>query len=92
METHGLRLEELECTIRDAVIAVIKASLSSKGFEKTRAIMQLNRVLGDLVGGPGVMGEWSYIFCLFGMPSVNEPWGWQLFGHHLALNCLFIDR
>ena len=92
METHGLRLEELESPVRDAVMAVIRTSLSARGYEKTRDIMQLNRVLGDLVGGPGVMGEWSYIFCLFGTPSINEPWGWQLFGHHLTLNCLFIDR
>jgi len=92
VETHGLRLEELEPPVRDSVMAVIKTSLSARGYEKTRDIMQLNRVLGDLVGGPGVMGEWSYIFCLFGTPSINEPWGWQLFGHHLTLNCLFIDR
>jgi hypothetical protein len=37
-----------------------------------------------------VLGEWSYIFCLFGEPSPTEPWGWQFFGHHLALNCFVI--
>ena len=52
--------------------------------------MCLNRVLGDLVDSPSVMNEWSYLFCLFGTPSLASPWGWQLFGHHLALNCLFI--
>jgi len=25
-------------------------------------------------------------------PSQQEPWGWQLWGHHLAINCLIIDR
>ena len=54
--------------------------------------MQLNRFLGDLVGGPAVLGEWAYIFCLFGAPSESEPWGWQLFGHHLSLNCFVIGR
>ena len=34
-----------------------------------------------------MLGEWSYIFCLFGDPSRDAPWGWQLFGHHLCLNC-----
>jgi len=48
--------------------------------------------LGDLVGGPQVLGEWAYIFCLFGIPSESEPWGWQLFGHHLSLNCFVIGR
>ena len=54
--------------------------------------MRLNRFLGDLVGGPEVLGEWAYIFCLFGSPSESEPWGWQLFGHHLCLNCFVIGR
>jgi len=39
-----------------------------------------------------VLGEWSYTFCLFGTPSAREPWGWQLFGHHLALNCFVLGQ
>ena len=38
------------------------------------------------------MGEWSYIFCLFGEPSATEPWGWQFFGHHLVLNCFVLGQ
>ena len=71
-------------------MAVLRASLSARGYEISRDVMRLNRFLGDLVGGPAVLGEWSYIFCLFGAPSDAEPWGWQLFGHHLSLNCLVI--
>ena len=92
IEEHGLRLDEVEPNIRNSVMMVIKASLSADGYEKTRNVMRLNRFLGELVGGPDVMGEWSYTFCLFGAPSMNNPWGWQLFGHHLALNCLFIGQ
>jgi hypothetical protein len=39
-----------------------------------------------------VMGEWSYTFCLYGEPSTSEPWGWQLFGHHLVLNCFVLGE
>ena len=73
-------------------MAVLRASLSGKGYELSRDVMRLNRFLGDLVGGPAVLGEWSYIFCLFGDPSETEPWGWQLFGHHLCLNCFVLGR
>ena len=73
-------------------MAVLRASLSHKGYEIARDVMQLNRFLGDLVGGPAVLGEWAYTFCLFGAPSDSEPWGWQLFGHHLSLNCFVIGR
>ena len=91
LENHGLRLENLDTSVRDSVLNVIRSSLSERGYSKTRDIMKLNEFLGQLVGGEGVLGEWSYIFCLFGEPSVRSPWGWQLFGHHLALNCVFIE-
>jgi hypothetical protein len=92
VEHHGLRLDEVEAPIQAAVMAVVRASLSGKGYDITRGVMQLNRFLGDLIGAPKVLGEWAFIFCLFGNPSESEPWGWQLFGHHLSLNCLVIGR
>ena len=76
--------------IKQTVMTVLRASLSGKGYQITRDVMRLNQFLGDLVGGPAVLGEWAFIFCLFGTPSESEPWGWQLFGHHLSLNCLVI--
>lgn len=90
VERYGLRLDETTAEVREAVLDVLRASLSAKGFENSRAVMRLNQFLGDLVGGPKVLGEWCYTFCLFGTPSVSEAWGWQLFGHHLCLSCLVI--
>jgi hypothetical protein len=87
---HGLRLDELDVTSRDAILGVLRASLSSRGFEKATACRLTNGFLGQLVGGPRVMNEFSYNFSLFGEPSLTEPWGWQLHGHHLALNVLVI--
>lgn len=92
VEAHGLRLDEVAPPVRDAVLRVLAASLSAKGYGASRAVMRLNQFLGDLVGGPAVLGEWAYTFVLFGAPSLEEPWGWQLFGHHLSLNCLVIGR
>ena len=91
VDRHGLRLEEIAPPLRDAAMAVLRAGLSPKGFQMSRDVMRLNRFLGDLVGGPHILGEWSYIFCLFGAPSMSEPWGWQIFGHHLCVSCLVID-
>jgi hypothetical protein len=90
VEDYGLRLDEVADSVREAVMEVLRASLSAKGYETSRAVMRLNRFLGDLVGSPAVLGEWSYTFCLFGAPSPSEPWGWQLFGHHLTLSCLVL--
>jgi hypothetical protein len=88
---YGLRLEELSETLREGVLAVVRASLSPAGYEKTRDVMRLNLFLGELVGNTKVFGEFSYNFAMFGLPSTSEPWGWQLMGHHLALNCIVID-
>jgi hypothetical protein len=90
VEHHGLRLDEQPMPVREAVMDVVKASLSARGFEMSRDVMRLNAFLGELIGSPLVLGEWSYIFCLFGEPSETEPWGWQLFGHHLCLNCFLL--
>jgi hypothetical protein len=92
VEHYGLRLDEVGEPMREAVMAVLRASMSAKGYELSRDVMRLNRFLGDLVGGPDVLGEWSYIFCLFGTPSASEPWGWQFFGHHLVLNCFVLGE
>jgi hypothetical protein len=89
-ETGGLRLEEATDAIRNAVLALMRASLSAKGYEQSINAMRSNRFLGDLVGGPAVMNEWSYSLSLFGEPSLTEPWGWQCFGHHMCLNCFVL--
>jgi hypothetical protein len=92
VEHYGLRLDEVGEPLRDATMAVLRASMSPHGYELSRDVMRLNRFLGDIVHGPWVMGEWSYIFCLFGEPHASEPWGWQLFGHHLVLNCFVMGE
>src|SRR5262245_9803372 len=92
LEDYGLRLDEVDERRREAVMAVLRASMSAYCYELSRDVMRLNRFLCDLVGGPAVLGEWSYIFCLFGTPSATEPWGWQFFGHHLVLNCFVLGR
>ena len=87
---QGLRLDDIALPLREAILAVVRESLSAGGYAKTRDVMRLNQFLGELVGNTKVLNEWSYNFSLFGTPSASEPWGWQMMGHHLALNCLVI--
>ena len=83
---YGLRLEQLGSASRAAILQIIEASLSPKGFEKARGCMKTNAFLGELCQVETIMNEWSYNFLLFGEPSESEPWGWNLYGHHLCLN------
>lgn len=86
----GLRLDEVSATVREAVLGLIEASLSEKGFEKVRKCMWTNDFLGQLVRGPRVMNEFSYNFNLFGEPSDTAPWGWSLYGHHVCVNVMVV--
>jgi hypothetical protein len=92
MMRFGLRLDELRPQTRDDILAVLRTSLSSQGFERARQLMKINHFLGELVHAPKVMNEFSYNFNLFGTPSLTEPWGWNFYGHHLCLNCRFIGN
>lgn len=82
----GLRLEVLTPDKVSAVHDVLRASLSPEGYERIAEAMALNGYLGELVDLPTVMNERSYWFSVYGEPDPVEPWGWQLFGHHVAVN------
>ncbi len=84
-------LVELNDMQRHLALQVVKASLSSEGYRRTREIMDGNLFLGKINRLTDLMNRWSFTLSIFGTPSTSNPWGWQLFGHHLSLNCLFID-
>ena len=87
----GLRLEFQPSEVREKALALLRVSLSPEGFTSVRAMMLVNGFLGDVVDLPTVLGEWSYNIALYGTPDLHAPWGWQLFGHHCAVNCLVVD-
>jgi hypothetical protein len=54
-------------------------------------MMLVNGFLGEVVDLETVLNEWSYNIALYGDPDLRAPWGWQLFGHHCAVNCLVVE-
>jgi len=87
----GLRLEFQPPAVRAKALDLVRASLSPEGFELAHAMMLINGFLGEVVDLPTVLGEWSYNIALYGDPDLQAPWGWQLYGHHCALNCLVVE-
>jgi len=83
---QGISLAEMTEAQRDAAFGLMRASLSSKGFELTRNIMRLNETLAELADDHLFLGEWLYYIQIFGKPSATEPWGWKLDGHHAIIN------
>jgi hypothetical protein len=87
---HGWFLEDLEQSQRDAALHLVEASLSVSGFEQIRDLMRLNRTLGEITGDTTILNEWRYYLTLFGQPHADAPWGWQIDGHHLNMNCFVL--
>jgi len=52
--------------------------------------MKLNEHVAEISGRTEEYGEWYYFMSLFGQPSETEPWGWQIDGHHLIINCFIL--
>ncbi|CCC10209.1 unnamed protein product [Sordaria macrospora k-hell] len=89
LSNKGIRLDEVSPSVRDAVLAVLKSTLSPEGYTKALGAMRINGFLGDLVQAPRVCNEFSYNFVLFQTasgPSASQPWGFSFYGHHLCLN------
>jgi hypothetical protein len=85
---HGVMLEELSSVQRNAFLDLLRVTLSPRGFTQARDIMRLNELLAELTGRADDYGEWPYFASFFGVPSADAPWGFQLDGHHLAINCV----
>jgi hypothetical protein len=69
---------------------LLRTTLSERGFRQARDIMRINEFLAELTGSPESFGEWPYFLSIFGDPSPDAPWGWQIDGHHLNLNCVLM--
>jgi hypothetical protein len=84
---HGVSLHDLSGHQRDAALALVRETLSASGFATARNVMKLNEHIRELTGRPEEYGEWYYWLSVFGTPSGEQPWGWQIDGHHLIINC-----
>ena len=83
---QGVNFQEMTETQRERAFDLMRASLSAKGFERSRNVMKLNGHLADLLNRHDEYGEWLYHLTVMGVPSDTAPWGWQLDGHHLIVN------
>jgi hypothetical protein len=87
----GLRLDGRSQAVRERALALVRASLSPEGYEIAHAMMLINGFLGEVVDLETILNEFSYNIALYGTPDLRAPWGWQLYGHHCAVNCLVVE-
>ena len=87
---HGVCLDEMSPAQRDSALGLIRESLSTQGFQTARDVMRLNDLVRHITGNAEEYGEWLYWVSVMGHPSRDAPWGWQLDGHHLIVNCFVL--
>lgn len=88
---NGLSFGEMTDGERRATHRLIETGLSTQGYAKAFGVMHLDDVWAGLVearrrGGGAMFGADKYWIAVFGEPGLEKVWGWQLDGHHLAVN------
>jgi hypothetical protein len=87
---HGVCLDAMSPIQRDRALDLLQASLSAQGFATARGVMKLNDAIREITGRDDEYGEWLYWLSIMGTPSHDAPWGWQIDGHHLIVNCFVL--
>ena len=83
---QGISFEEMEDGQKTAAWNLLRSSLSADGLKLSRNIMKTDQTLKELNNDDLSYGEEKYFLTVMGIPSENQPWGWQLDGHHLIIN------
>jgi hypothetical protein len=83
----GLKLEDMTAAQKAAALDLLKAGLSTKGYEQASTIMSLESILADLEkSGANTRNSNWYFMSIFGEPSNTGSWSWRFEGHHLSVN------
>jgi len=88
---EGVSFKEMSPAQRKLAHQLLQSTLSSQGYLKTTGIMHLDEILKSLAekrrpNNTPMFGHDLYWLGIFGDPAKDSSWGWQLDGHHLALN------
>jgi len=81
----GLPLGDLDVDQARSFRSLLDATLSDAGLAKVDGVIRLEGVLRELESS-AARDPKRYAIRLFGTPGAEEPWGFQLEGHHLSLN------
>lgn len=90
----GITFHDMSDEQSASAIKLIKSCLSNEGSQKALAIMQLEAVLKIVekrAEDDHHRDPKRYYFSFYGNPNENQPWGWQIEGHHLSINYTSIN-
>ena len=84
-ERKGVSLKAMSGPQKKAALALVEASLSAEGYDKSERIRQLEQILFDREGR-AIRDTELYFFMIFGQPTADGTWGWRYEGHHISGN------
>ncbi|MFZ0524031.1 MAG: DUF3500 domain-containing protein [Xanthobacteraceae bacterium] len=87
---HGLCFAELSDRQLELADKIMRIGLGPRAYQTARNAMRLNEHLAELTGLPDEFGEFFYWISIFGSPSADSPWGFQIDGHHCNINCFVL--
>jgi len=82
----GISIKEMSQGQRKLAFQLMQKSLSAKGLKLSKDIMKTDQTLREVNNGDPRYDEELYFFTVMGKPSMMQPWGWQIDGHHLVIN------
>jgi hypothetical protein len=89
-DRKGISLKEMNSSQRRMAFKLLASGLSQAGYGKVTAIMDLEKVLGEIEKSLNesrlVRDPQRYFFFVFGDPTSNKHWSWRVEGHHISLN------
>ena len=86
----GLELKKMNTQQKQHAWALMRSALSEVGYDKVRGVLLLEQILRETEPWYSLLffprDPENFVFCFFGEPNAQKPWGWRMEGHHLSLN------
>jgi hypothetical protein len=86
----GLPVEGLDSEQHDIVMELLRSAHSPEGADLAVGAVAVERVRRELVTGTPPDGD-RYWVRILGDPDGDQPWGWRINGHHLAVHVIVVD-
>jgi hypothetical protein len=83
----GLSMEHLTGPQHALAVELLRLAHSPEGGDLAVGAVEIERVRRELVTGSPPEGD-RYWVRLLGDPGGDEPWGWRINGHHLAVHAV----
>ena len=91
MERPGLSFGDLRPEQLLLATSLLQTGLSHRGYATSMQVMVLESVLHEMENLNPKRDPSKYHLFIFGQPSVEQPWGWRIEGHHLSVSFTVAD-